>query len=272
VSLIPAGRRGGGLALVGVVTGAASVAALPLGVWLAGQAGFRPVFLIAALAALAPVVTMPWLPPGGQAGGLPSGQASTRRSTGIVAGLRTPALIRPAMMFFATTMATGIFVTFLPLTATRATADTAALALLIQPLASIGGRCLAGWAGDRRGAASPGEPASTLLVPGMLLTAAGLALLSLTAVPAAVLAGAALFGAGFGIAQNTTLTLMYDRVPQEAYSMVSALWNLAYDTGMGVGAAGFGVLAAGTGYPAAFLLTASVVVLAVGLNRRTKEH
>src|SRR6266705_149125 len=44
VSLIPAPRRGEGLALVGLVSGVPSVAALPLGVWLAGHLGYRPVF------------------------------------------------------------------------------------------------------------------------------------------------------------------------------------------------------------------------------------
>jgi hypothetical protein len=39
---------------------------------------------------------------------------------------------------------------------------------------------------------------------------------------------------------------------------VSAVWNLAYDAGMGLGAAGFGVLAVRTGYPAAFALAAAV--------------
>jgi hypothetical protein len=52
-------------------------------------------------------------------------------------------------------------------------------------------------------------------------------------------AGAAVFGLGFGVAQNSTQTLMYDRVPESGHSAVSALWNLAYDGGMGVGAAGF---------------------------------
>ena len=108
-----------------------------------------------------------------------------------------------------------------------------------------------------------------LLGPGVLVAAAGLALLGLTAVPALVIAGAAVFGAGFGVTQNASLTIMYDRVPESGYSAVSALWNLAYDGGMGVGAAGFGVLAVRTGYPAAFALTAAVlpVVLAAAARR-----
>jgi len=54
VSLIPPQRRGEGLALIGVVSGVPSVMALPAGVWLAGHAGFRVVFGLAATAAIAP--------------------------------------------------------------------------------------------------------------------------------------------------------------------------------------------------------------------------
>jgi hypothetical protein len=45
------------------------------------------------------------------------------------------------------------------------------------------------------------------------------------------------FGAGFGITQNVTQTLMYDRTAESAYGAASAVWNLAYDGGMGLGAA-----------------------------------
>jgi hypothetical protein len=67
-----------------------------------------------------------------------------------------------------------------------------------------------------------------------------------------------------------TQTLMYDRVPVSAYGAASALWNLAYDGGMGLGAGAFGVLALHTGYPIAFALTAAIlpaVLLAVGRTR-----
>lgn len=62
MSLIPARRRGEGLALVGLVSGIPSVAALPLGVWLAGHLGYRPVFAAGGLAALAGIASLPWLP------------------------------------------------------------------------------------------------------------------------------------------------------------------------------------------------------------------
>jgi predicted MFS family arabinose efflux permease len=102
-----------------------------------------------------------------------------------------------------------------------------------------------------------------LLVPGVLTGAAGIGALAWTGNPAAVLGGMVLFGAGFGVAQNVTLTLMFDRVPPSGYGTVSAMWNLAYDAGLGLGAAGFGVVAAQTGYAAAFALTAAVMLVAL---------
>ena len=43
----------------------------------------------------------------------------------------------------------------------------------------------------------------------------------------------------------------------------SALWNLAYDGGMGLGAAGFGVLALHAGYSLAFALVGTILAAAV---------
>jgi predicted MFS family arabinose efflux permease len=243
VSLIPPQRRGEGLALVGVVSGVPSVACLPLGVWLAAHVGYRPVFVAGGAAALAGLASVPWLPRPGR---------TADRPAGILTALRTPALTRPAVTFSAVTMAVGVFVTFLPLAMMRTATDVAALALLVQPATAIGGRWLAGRYGDRHGPAG-------LLAPGVLIAAAGMLTLSLTGVPAAVIAGAAVFGAGFGVTQNASLTLMYDRAPESFQSAVGALWNLAYDGGMGLGAAAFGVLVVHTGYPVAFALTAAVL-------------
>jgi predicted MFS family arabinose efflux permease len=256
VSLIPPQRRGEGLGLVGVVSGVPSVTCLPMGVWLAAHVGYRPVFVAGGLAALAGLASVPWLPRPGRAAG---------PSTGILAALRTPALNRPALTFSAAAMAVGIVVTFLPLAMAKTATDVAALALLVQAATAIGGRWLAGRYGDRRGPA-------VLLAPGVLVAAAGLAALGLTAVPALVITGAAVFGAGFGVTQNASLTIMYDRVPESGYSAVSAVWNLAYDGGMGVGAAGFGVLAAHTGYPAAFALTAAALPVVLAAAARRSEQ
>lgn len=246
-SLVPDQRRGEGLGLYGIVVGVPSVVALPLGVWLAGHAGFPPVFVVGAAASLAGLAVV---------AGLPSRQAGAERPVGILTGLRTPALLRPSIVFAGTTMAAGVVVTFLPLAVPPASGNLAALALLAQAAAATLTRWWAGRYGDRHGA-------RVLLVPGVVAAAAGILALFWISSPAAVLGGMVLFGAGFGAAQNVTLTLMFDRVPPSGYGTVSAMWNLAYDAGLGLGAAGFGVVAAQTGYAVAFALTAAVVLVAL---------
>lgn len=58
--LLPAERRGEGLGLFGVVAGVPSILALPLGVWLAGQVGYTPVFIAASVASLAALAALDW--------------------------------------------------------------------------------------------------------------------------------------------------------------------------------------------------------------------
>jgi predicted MFS family arabinose efflux permease len=255
-SLVPQERRGEGLGLFGIVVGVPGVAALPLGVWLVGEVGYPAVFVAGGLAALAGLAVVPGLP-----GRAPAGEPLV----GILAGLRSPALVRPAVTFSVTAMAAGVVVTFLPLAVGGGSGGLAAVALFVQAVGSTLTRWWAGRFGDRHGPA-------VLLVPGVVAAAAGMAALVLVGQPAAVVAGMALFGAGFGATQNASMTLMLNRVAPSGYGTVSAIWNLAFDLGIGVGAFGFGVVAAQTGYPAAFAVTAGLVLAALvplWLDRRS---
>jgi MFS family permease len=251
-ALVPAERRGEGLGLIGVVAGVPAVIALPLGVWLVGRFGYPVVFVIGAATALIGLAAV---------AGLPGRQPQAGEELGVLAGLRSPALVRPAVAFAATAMAGGVVVTFLPAAVGHAGSGIVAVALLVQAAAATLTRWLAGRYADRHGAAG-------LLVPGVLVAAAGILALVVTDSPAAVLAGMVLFGVGFGIAQSASLTMMFDRVPASGYGTASALWNLAYDGGYGAGAAGFGVLAVQTGYPVAFALTAALMFAVVLSARR----
>ena len=250
-SLVPPERRGEGLGLFGIVVGAPGVAALPLGVWLVGEAGYPPVFVAGAAAALAGLAVVP---------GLPGRQpAPDQPPVGVLAGLRTPALVRPALAFSATAMAAGVVVTFLPLAVPGGSGGLAALALFVQAVGSTLSRWWAGRFSDRHGPA-------VLFVPGMVTAAAGILALVLIDRPAAVLAAMALFGSGFGATQNASMTLMLNRATPSAYGTVSAIWNLAFDAGIGVGAFGFGAVAAATGYPPAFAVTAALMLAALVLR------
>jgi predicted MFS family arabinose efflux permease len=255
--LLPPERRGEGLGLSGVVDSLPGVVALPAGVWLADRYGFAVVVLLTAVTGLAPVAAFRWLP----------GTADPRRSegpaeTGLLAGLRRDGELRLALIFSATTVAGGVVVSFLPLAA-GVSAGVAALGLLVQALTATAGRWWAGRRGDRHGHAG-------LLIPGLAIAAAGMVAMIWLRSPAAVLAGMALFGTGFGIIQNATLVLMIDRMPAAGLGTASALWNLAYDAGYGAGPVVFGLFAGHTGYPAAFALTGLLILVALPAGRRAR--
>jgi MFS family permease len=243
--ITPPERRGEGLGLYGFIVNIPAIVGLPLGVWLAAHAGFPLVFVIAALAALVSIAAVP---------GLPAVRAPTHEEpVGVLTGLLSPALARPAIVFSATAMAAGVIVTFLPLAAIHASENVVAAALLIQAAASTTSRWYAGHHGDKHGSA-------TLMIPGVLLAAVGMSALVFIGSTPAIIGGMVIFGIGFGITQNATLTLMFERVSPSGYDAVSAVWNVGYDAGLGIGAVVFGFVSTHTGYPIAFAILATFML------------
>lgn len=254
---VPAERRGEGIGLAGVVACVPAIVALPSGVWLAQNTGYVVVIAITAISALAPLAATPWLAdPARQAGTgrAEAGQADTA-PIGLLGSLRSGGMLRPGLVFAATTVAAGVVASFLPLAA-GVSAGVATLGLFAQAVTATASRWWAGRRGDRHGHAG-------LLIPGLLTAAAGMASLIWVSAPVVVIAGMCLFGIGFGIAQNATFALMLDRAPASGYGTASALWNLAYDAGYGTGPIVFGVFVAHTGYPAAFALTGLLILAAL---------
>jgi len=249
--LIPAERRGEGLALVGIVGGVPGLLALPAGVWVAGHWGFTPVFVVTTVVTLLALLSVP---------GLPGKSSAAPTCHGVLAGLRNPSLARPAAIFAASTAAVGVFITFLPL---GTPTWVAAIALLSQPAAATVTRWIAGRLGDRYGT-------TCLLVPGLVLVGVGMACVAAIGVPAAVIFGSIVFGAGLGVLQNATLALMYARAPRGGEDAVSAIWNAAYDLGMAAGALGAGLVIAPLDYPTTFLLAAALILPALALVRRDR--
>ncbi|MFI5711749.1 MFS transporter [Kribbella sp. NPDC051620] len=243
--IAPAHRRGEALGTYGVVVGLPAVIGLPLGVYLTNLIGYDALFVLAAVASLAGLAMVP--------GVASRSTGGTEQHVQVLGGLRGSGLLMPTCVFASVTVAAGISVTFLPLGSGNHL--VVAIALLVQAIAAPGARWLSGRLGDRIGPAR-------LLPPAIALAALGAGSLVFIGNPAAVITGAALFGIGFGAAQNLTLAIMYDRSPKTRYGQVSALWNLAYDGGWGAGAIVFGFVVAGAGYPLAFALTAALVAVA----------
>ncbi|MEV0716930.1 MFS transporter [Asanoa sp. NPDC050611] len=245
--LIPASRRGEGLGVLGVVAGVPAVVGMPAGLWLATQIGYEAVFTAGAVLALLGLAALP---------ALPGTTGRVAAHGGMLAAARKPTLARPAVVFAGAAMLSGIVATFLPAALPHAGSGFIAFALLLHAVTGTAARWWAGVFGDRHGP-------RRLLVPGVVTGAAGLAVLVVTTHPVAVLAGMAVFGAGFGVVQNASMAVLLQSTPPAQYGVVTALWSVAYDTGFGAGALGFGLLATTTGYPVGFAAAAAVSLVAL---------
>ncbi len=131
----------------------------------------------------------------------------------------------------------------------------------MQALTATLSRWQAGRHGDRYGHAR-------LLIPALASSALGMAAMTVLGSPAAIFAGMALFGAGFGVLENATFALLIEQLPA---AKASALWNLAYDAGYGAGPAAFGLVCVRVGYPATFALTGALILAAIPVASRERK-
>ena len=167
------------------------------------------------------------------------------------------AAVAPSVVLFVVTLAGGGLVTFLPIE--RPDGAVATTALLLFGVTGAFFRWRAGLLADRLGS-SRGLMIATLTAGalGMALTAAGL-----VGGAAWILVGAAVFGAGYGGAQNLTLLAAFARAGEGGTTSASAVWNLSFDAGTAVGALILGLVAAGIGLPWTFVVVAASLVAIV---------
>jgi len=244
----PPERRGESIGLYGLAIAVPNLIAVPAGValvldghvgWLAWLAA-SPVLGIALVPALMRAL-------GGQpVAAAGSGWAAAR------------AAIPPSVVLFVVTLAGGGLVTFLPIE--RPDGAVATIALLLFGVTGAVTRWRAGLLADRLG--------SRLLLPlALLLTAVGLIACAagLVAGDAWILVGAAVFGAGYGAAQNLTLLSAFARAGEGGTTAASAMWNASFDAGTATGALALGVLAAGIGLPWSYVVAAGLLAASVPL-------
>ncbi|SHN49819.1 Predicted arabinose efflux permease, MFS family [Geodermatophilus obscurus] len=246
----PAARRGESIGIYGLAIAVPNLLAVPAGVALVLD---DQVTWLAWLAA-SPVLALP-LVPGVVRGARterPAGRSSSR------AAVR--AALPPSVVLLVVTLAGGGLVTFLPIERPDGTLATATL--LVFGIAGAVGRWRAGVLADRVG--------TRLLLPlALLASAAGLTAVAFGLGTGAgwVLAGAAVFGAGYGAVQNLTLLTAFARAGEGGTTAASAMWNASFDAGTAVGALALGVVAAGVGLPWTYVLVAGVLLLALPLAR-----
>src|SRR3712207_5026940 len=144
VELAPPGRRGEALGVFGVAIALPTVFCNALGLWLVDHSGYGTTFLAGGAAPLVGFVVALGLP------GDPPRRGGEDGGAGFLEGLRRGPLLRLFLLFAASTSATGVLVTFLPLAVPGTGPYSSATALLIFGLTSTASRWWAGRFGDRR--------------------------------------------------------------------------------------------------------------------------
>jgi len=267
--LVPSRFLGKASGMLGVFVGVAQMLFLPLGLAMAGRFGYGSVYIAAAVVALIAAVMCLRIPR------IRAQETSRERSPGDASTWKL--VLVPAVAVNSLSMSFGAVSSFLPAAVQELDPVTGAVIGGFM-LSIIGGaamvlRYFSGMVADRAGRAG------VTMIPGQAMGFAGVALMALViangwSVWWLVLAGI-LFGGGFGMVQNEALLEMFHRLPRTKVSEASAIWNMAYDAGTGIGSFVLGFVAARAAYSGAYTVAAAIVavgILATAVDRFLGAH
>lgn len=266
--LVDVSRRGRAIGVYGLAVAAPQVFLTPSAAWVAESVDFRVVFVLGALPALA----------------VPFAVALGRRldglrgpATGATADATHPgrarillALALPSLVLLAVTTPGGALLTFAPQLGYGALVAMAGLFGLT--VAAALSRWLVGGLADRHGPRRFVPPLLALCAAGLVLCAWSLTGSGPGA--AGLIVGMTVVGISYGSLQNLTLVSAFAAVPDRERSVASAVWNIGFDAGTGLGSLVVGFIAAGTSFAVGLLTTAVLcavvcVVTLVGAGRPT---
>jgi MFS family permease len=244
-ALAPPARRGEFLGLYGLAFSIPAIFAVSLGVWLLAHLGPAAPAVAASASALTTLLGLAAFPGRtGQPQAMHSWSLPWRRVGWPVVALTGGAA------------AVGMMITVFASMAGPAGAEaTVALAMFVHGLAAAFARWWGGRLGDQHGHRK-------LIAVGCVLSVAAALLLAPSCTPAVLAIGAGTLGFGFGFQRNGTLTLMLARTDRAETDGVNAVWNIAYDAGLGLGALSYGCLAPMFGSQAALIAITIVIALA----------
>ena len=255
--LVAPASRGRAIGIFGLAIAAPQLALMPAAPWVADNLGFGVIFTVGALPVLAVVPAarlarcLDAVPATGS-----HGRPAYRR------------LVPPMLILLGVTLAGGAIISFLAQMSSDATLTMGGLFLLTLTAA------LSRW---RVGGLADFHGPRPFMIPLVVLTAAGLALIAwavrdpAATAALALLGGCAILGISYGGLQNLTLLASMQKVRRRHYSQASAVWNIGFDAGTGAGSVLVGVVATGSSFSTALLVCAaiSLATLPLALRRPT---
>lgn len=244
--IIPKSRLGEGMGYYGLA-GTLSMALAPaLGLYLLNRFNFDILFIVSAvMVAIAIVIAnlikyhnVTWH----------VGQAK--------ANLIERTALRPALVVFFITMTFGGIVAFLALYALQLGISNIGPFFTVYALALAVSRPLAGRIADQRGF-------DVVVIPGIIMVAIAMVLLSRAQSLPGFLLAAMVYGAGFGAVQPSLQALAIVLSPPQRRGAANATFFSGFDLGIGLSSIMWGAVAEVTGYSLMYLLSVIPVVAAL---------
>lgn len=247
--LVEPARRGAAIGAYGLAIAGPQVLFVSSAPWIVERFGFEPIFVLG----LAPLLSA-----------IPAVLLGRRLDHVPEPSERAPyrLLLRPMALLLTVTLAGGSLITFMA--QMSSSAALSALALLVLTLAAAVSRWRVGALSDRFGASRFLAPLVLVTIVGMLILAWSVRDANATQAAALVI-GAALVGISYGGLQNLTLVLSFQAVSRPHYGSASAVWNIGFDLGTGLGAVLIGMVAAGASFSVALLVGAAFSLLTLPL-------
>jgi MFS family permease len=263
LDLTPPERRGWALGIYGVA-GLVATAIAPLaGEWVIRRMGFRPLFGLAAVLAIAAIAFV-WRLPGGRPGGSPPVSGSLWERGGLDE-LRHRHMA--VTLFFG--LSAGTIFVFVPTFAEHLGVETLSLFYTAFAVAAIGVRVFGGRLIDTHGRRA-------VIVPSMFVQTAAIALLSVLGfvvtrssrtpvVPVLFVAGL-MSGGAHGMLYPGLAALVTDHAPETRRGVIVAVFSAVFLVGQTTGSFVFGYVTHAIGYAYMWMMLASLLLVGCALS------
>lgn len=242
--VIPPQRRGEGMGYYGISINLAMAVGPAAGIFIQRSLSFTWLFVVGGAVAAISVVFAALL-------NEPPGNRSNQRGP-----LFERAAFFPSTVLGLMALTYGSIVSFLPLFAVKRGLGNPGLFFTVFAIVLILSRSPAGRLSDRYGR-------GVTVIPGLVLAAMGLGLLSTAASVPAFLGVALLYGLAFALVQPSLMALMVDRVSPARRGAAMGTFTAAMDLGIGGGSFLWGFVAQAAGFPAMYQAAAVAAIVAL---------